>query len=274
MSNQLRSRKLGFIGGGNMASALIGGLLASNVIEQERVRVSEPDPARREVIENKFGISASANNAEICQFAEVLVLCVKPQVIDAAVESCRAALSSSTLVVSILAGVPCARLERVLGGPCRVVRAMPNTPALVGAGATALCAGRRASGDDLELASEMFRAVGSVVELPESLFDVVTALSGSGPGYFMLVVEALVDGAVQMGMPRSIAQQLTVQTMLGSAKLQIDTAQEPASLRAQVTSPGGTTSAGLFALEKAGVRRGLMQAITDASKRSRVLGGD
>ncbi len=265
--------KFGMIGGGMMGEALISRLLAQNVFVAADVLVSEPLLARREFLANQYGIRVTADNSEVA-IAEILLLAIKPQVFDTVAQQITATLQQSktpSLVLSILAGTTLTKLEAAF--PQRaVVRAMPNTPATVGAGVTAIAPGTHIQPHHLEQAQEIFAAVGEVVQVPESMMDAVTGLSGSGPGYIALVIEALTDGGVAVGLPRAIAAKLAVQTVKGSAQLLQDTNLHPAMLKDQVTSPGGTTIAGIAHLEQAGLRSALIEAVRAAYLRSQELG--
>lgn len=268
----MAERRIGLIGGGNMAAALARGLLASGRVTPENLQASDPSEARRAVLAREYGISVTADNAEVARFANVLVLAVKPQAMDAALGSIAGALSADATIVSIAAGVPLAALEARLPPGARVVRAMPNTAAIALAGATGLCAGSRAGASDLDAARELFEAVGTASVVDEGLLDAVTGLSGSGPAYVMLVIEALADGGVQMGLSRETAQLLAAQTVYGAAKLLLETKEHPARLKDMVTSPAGTTIAGLSALEAGRLRHTLMDAVAQATRRSQELG--
>ncbi|WP_432821134.1 pyrroline-5-carboxylate reductase [Trichloromonas sp.] len=264
--------KIGFIGGGNMAEAMLKGLLAGT-FPAGQVLVAEPDQARRGLLESRYGIQVVAENLEVVKACELLVLAVKPQLVDEVLTGIAGAFSSNQLLVSILAGVSTAVLESYFDGRPRIIRAMPNTPALVGAGATALCAGQYAGADDMLTARHLFEATGIVQVVGESQMDAVTGLSGSGPAYVFTVIEALADGGVQEGLPRDIALALAVQTLLGAARLVKESGEHPALLRDRVCSPGGTTIAGVKALEQGGLRATLMEAVSQAARRSRELGG-
>jgi pyrroline-5-carboxylate reductase len=257
---------LALVGGGRMGAALLGGLLAAGWAS-DRLTVVEAVEARRRELADAFpGVRVATDPPR----GGGAVLAVKPADVPAAAAALAAA--GVERVVSIAAGVRLAALEEALG-PVPVVRAMPNTPALVGAGATAIAAGSRAGEDDLAWAAEVLGAVGIVVRVPESLLDAVTGLSGSGPAYVFLVAEALIDAGVLAGLPRDLSATLTVQTLLGAARLLAESGDGPEALRAAVTSPGGTTAAGLRALESAGVRAALLDAVSAATERSRQLGG-
>jgi len=262
--------KLSIIGGGVMGEALLSRLLAQQVYLPEAVWVGEHSAARRDSLVQEYGIRATDNNREAIAEADVVLLAVKPQAFAAVTEGL-ATGQSSQLVVSILAGTPLSKLEAAFPGQ-PVVRAMPNTPATVGAGMTAIAPGTHTQPHHLEVARRLFMAVGDVVDVPESLLDAVTGLSGSGPGFVALVIEALADGGVAAGLPRAIAQRLALQTVRGTAELLQTTHLHPAELKDRVTSPGGTTIAGVAALEQAGLRHALIEAVRTASRRSQELG--
>lgn len=261
--------KLLVIGGGKMGSALISGLLASGWATADEVGVVEPVAARRAELEAEHpGLVVSAEAAPTAGTTRTAgaVLAVKP---DQAESACRGLTADR--VLSVVAGIPAARLEAALPDGTVVVRAMPNTPALVGAGVSAISGGSRATAADLDWAEEVLSAVGTVVRLPERLLDAVTGLSGSGPAYVFLVAEALIDAGVAMGLSRDVSRTLAVGTLAGSAALLEGTGEEPAALRAAVTSPGGTTAAGLRALESRAVRSAFVEAVAAATERSRAL---
>lgn len=261
------------IGGGVMGEALLSRLLQRQIYSPDEVLVSEPQPERQAFLVEKYGISATADNRQAAIATEVLLLAIKPQVFTTVVSGLTGLASTPDrpLVLSILAGTPLSKLEAAFGG-YPVVRAMPNTPATVGAGMTAIAAGSSTASHHLELAQRIFAAVGEVVEVPESLMDAVTGLSGSGPGYVALVIEALADGGVAAGLPRAIAQKLAIQTVKGTAQLLQESNLHPGQLKDQVTSPGGTTIAGIAALERAGFRSALIEAVRAAYGRSQELG--
>jgi pyrroline-5-carboxylate reductase len=263
------------VGGGKMGGALLGGLLRSGWAELADVAVVEPVADRRDELAESFPglLVLDAPEADVLgadgERIVGAVLAVKP---DAAEGACRAlAATGVTRLLSIVAGVPSARLEAALGGEPAVVRAMPNTPALVGAGVTAISGGSFATSHDLAWAEDVLSAVGTVVRLPERLLDAVTGLSGSGPAYFFLVAEALMEAGVQMGLAREVSRTLVVETMRGSAELLQETGQDPEALRAMVTSPAGTTAAGIRTLEARAVRSAFMEAVAAATERSRNL---
>ncbi|HEY3811051.1 MAG TPA: pyrroline-5-carboxylate reductase [Acidimicrobiales bacterium] len=265
------------VGGGKMGEALVAGLLRTTWASPEAITVVETDAGRRAELAARHpglpvvgGVRDVARGAAGAAGAVGAVIAVKPADAEAA---CRALTGAGVgRVLSIAAGVTLASLESWLADAVAVVRAMPNTPALVGSGAAAIAGGHAAGADDLAWAQGILEAVGTVVTVPESDLDAVTGLSGSGPAYVFLLAEALIDAGVQVGLSLPVARQLVVQTVLGSARLLAETGDEPAALRAAVTSPGGTTAAGLRVLEAAGVRQAVVDAVAAATERSRELG--
>jgi len=266
-----KNKKIGFIGGGNMAEAFIKGLLDAGA-KKENIRFFEPFAARRQHVEEAYGIACAEDNRDLVEASEIVVLAIKPQIVREVLPPINGGLGREKLLISILAGVNTQTLEELLGGAPRVVRAMPNTPALVDAGAAAICAGAHAEPGDLDLASELFAAVGTVVQVSESQMDAVTGLSGSGPAFVYTVIEALAAGGVQEGLRLDVAHQLAVQTVFGAAKLVKETGEHPALLREKVCSPGGTTIAAIRTLEERGLRASLMEAVAVATRRSQELG--
>lgn len=262
--------KLVVLGGGRMGEALVKGVVIGGWAEIGEVVVVEPQATRRDQLGAAHPGLVVAERPETMDGAGGAVVAVKPADAEAA---CRALAGSGiTRVVSIAAGVPLGDLRSWLGPGPALLRAMPNTPALVGAGVSALAAGPDVGEADLVWAEGVLGAVGAVVRLPEALLDAVTGLSGSGPAYVFLVAEALIDGGVLAGLPHSVSRDLTVQTLLGAAQLLDETGEAPTALRAAVTSPGGTTAAGVRVLERQGVRSALMEAVVAATERSRELG--
>ena len=269
---RLRGRKIGFLGGGNMAEALIRGLLHSHSVGAEQIRASDVKEERLAELREKYAIETSPDNEVLAGWADVLVIAVKPQIVDRILAPLAAGLEASDLVISIAAGVPIEVIEARLPEGARVIRTMPNMPAIALAGATAIAAGAHATAEDVEIARALFQAVGRVVVLDESLLDAVTGLSGSGPAYVMLMIEALADGGVKVGLGRDAALMLAAQTVYGAAKLQLETGEHPGRLKDMVTSPGGTAIAGLHTLESGGLRRTLIDAVESAANRSAELG--
>lgn len=261
--------KFGFIGSGKMASALVHGVTQSGAVPRDCVLVTDIYAAAAQKLATEAGVTALPTNADVVAAADTLVICVKP---NDALAALRDLNTSGKLVISIVAGLQLADLQKAAGQGTRIIRVMPNTPALVHEGAAGYALGEGATADDGKIADLLFGAVGKVVAVKESLIDVVTGLSGSGPAYIYLVIEAMADGAVLMGLPRDLALRLAAQTVLGSAKMVLETGLHPAVLRDQVTSPGGTTIAAVEALENGGARAAFIAAVRVATERARELG--
>ncbi|MET0385977.1 MAG: pyrroline-5-carboxylate reductase [Polyangiales bacterium] len=264
------SQSFAFIGGGNMAGALIHGLIETGTARAEQVLVSDVRPEGLAQLHQRYGVRTSTDNREACR-SDVVILSVKPQIFPALLPDIAPHLGASSLVISIAAGVPLAAIEAQLPA-ARVVRAMPNTPALASAGATALAGGVRASTADLALASAIFASVGEVVTVTDAQMDAVTALSGSGPAYVFLLVESLATAGAQLGLPPEVAAQLAAQTVYGAGKLLHESSDTPSELRRKVTSPGGTTAAGLQALEQHGFPAAVAACLDAACRRGGELG--
>jgi len=265
-------RRIGFVGAGNMAKALVRGFVSSGLVDAAHVQASDPSEERRAAAARDLGIVAHADNESLGRFADLLVIAVKPQMVATVLDELAPLVTRETVVISIAAGVTLSSIEGRLPPGTRVVRAMPNTPAIAGAAATAIARGSSATHEDVELAAALFGAVGKVVTVDEGLMDAVTGLSGSGPAYVMLVIEALTEGGVRVGIGPEAAQLLAIQTVYGAAKLLLETGEQPAKLREMVTSPGGTTVAGLKALESGGLRSVLIDAVRCATERAHELG--
>lgn len=266
-----KSIEIGFLGGGNMAEALVRGLVA-NGRQPASLMVSEPDAAKRRQMAKRYRVGTTADNDELVAESRVVVIAVKPQVLPAVLSALAPSPRRPELFVSIAAGVPSARIESLLGSGARVVRAMPNTPCLVGKAASVLCAGAHATASDLRTAKAIFAAVGDAhVVADEELMHLVTALSGSGPAYVYRFVEAMVAAAEQASMDPELARRLAYQTVAGAAEMLIATGQEPAELRRAVSSPGGTTLAGLEAMDAHGFADAVAAALAAAAARSREL---
>ena len=262
---------VGFVGTGNMAEALIRGLTSASVVDPRQIIGSDPRRERCQEMADRYKIWTTTENVEVARRSDILVLSVKPQIMAKVLDEIAPEVRPSALTISIAAGIPLAAIEAKLPR-ARVVRTMPNTPALVGVGATAIAAGGHATAEDLAAAKRIFDSVGITVVLEEAQMDAVTGLSGSGPAYMFLIIEALSDAGVKVGLSRYNAQALAAQTVLGSAKLLIETNEHPGRLKDMVTSPGGTAIAGLHTLEEGGLRTTLMNAVEAATKRSRELG--
>lgn len=267
-------KRIAFCGAGNMAGALVRGLLASGAVGADQIWCVDVRPERLEELAKKHGVRTGRDNREAAAWADVVFLATKPQVFDRLLPDVAAGIRPEALAVSIAAGIPIAAIEARLPEGARVVRTMPNTPAIVDAGATAIAAGTHATAEDLALVKRIFDDIGIGIVLDESLLDAVTGLSGSGPAYIFLIIEALSDAGVKVGLHRDSAQLLAAQTVLGSAKLLIETGEHPGRLKDQVTSPGGTAIAGLHTLEAGGLRKTLMDAVETATARAKQLGED
>lgn len=264
--------RIGFLGAGKMATALARGWVQAGLITPESVYASDPHAEARAHFSEATGSFCFAENSEVIRQSDVLVLAVKPQVVPGLLPEVRQKLEERHLIVSIVAGVTLTRLARELGEDRHIIRVMPNTPCLVGASASAYAASGNATPQEIGLIDHLLNRVGKAFAVPERMLDAVTGLSGSGPAYVFLIIEALSDGGVRMGLPRDIATQLAAQTVLGAAKLLLETGQHPGALKDMVASPGGTTIAGLHALEKGGLRAALIDAVQAATTRSVELG--
>lgn len=269
MASALR-KKITFVGGGQMAEAIIGGLLAGNVCSPEFLWATDPVPARCDRLKSQFAVRVGSDNRQAVAWADVVILAVKPQVLAPVLEEIGGDLHR-VLVISIAAGVTIQAMMNQAPGATRVIRAMPNMPALVREGMTALAWTAALAEEDKEIARAVFQAVGRVIPIEERLMDAVTGLSGSGPAYVFQAIEALADGGVKMGLPRQTAEVLAAQTVLGAAKMVLESGDHPAKLKDRVASPGGTTIAGLHRLEEGRFRATLMGAVEAATKRSKEL---
>jgi pyrroline-5-carboxylate reductase len=263
---------IGFIGAGKMATALVRGIVQAGLVKPRQIIASDVSEAARTTFSKEVGAKSTAFNPEVLKFARVLLLAVKPDQIAGILKEIRPHFRKDHLLISIAAGVPLAKLEGGLTEGTRVIRVMPNTPALVGASATAFSLGRSATPEDGQLAHQLFSAVGIAYQVKEELLDAVTGLSGSGPAYVYLMIEALSDGGVAAGLPRDVATRLAAQTMLGGAKMVLETGLHPGALKDMVASPGGTTIEGIRELECGMVRGALMNAVRAAAEKSKQLG--
>jgi pyrroline-5-carboxylate reductase len=272
VGNPLDDKKIGFIGAGAMAEALASALVAFG-FPKDRLTASDPDPARREIFEARLGISISEDNNDAVAESDIVVIAVKPGKVRSTLTRVKGD-PERPLWISIAAGVTLDRLKAALSASARIVRAMPNTPAQVHAGATGFCPSSTAKEADVEAARALFESVGTVWQAPsEDLLDAVTGVSGSGPAYVFVFIEALADAGVRQGLPRDAAHALACQTVFGAAKLVIESGMHPAQLKDRVASPGGTTIAGLERLEAGGLRAAIFQAVEGATQRSRSLRG-
>ena len=268
----LKGRTVGFLGAGNMGEALIKGLLAARLVPAQAIFATDVRPERLKELDRQYGIQVSSDNAELVKRADIVILAVKPQIMDAVATEIAPAVTRGKLLISIAAGVATDKIRARLPRDARLIRVMPNTPALVLEGATAIARAEGLEPGDLDVAREIFGAVGRVVVLGEEMIDAVTGLSGSGPAYVAVVIESLADGGVRMGLDRATAMTLATQTVLGAAKLLLETGLHPGALKDMVSSPGGTTIAGIAALEEGGLRTTFIKAVERATQRSRELG--
>lgn len=273
-SDKMKSAKVVFVGGGNMATALVHGMVSSGTCPRSSIVVSDISPERIEFFKKEAGVGAVGSNREAVAGADIVVLAVKPQVMDVALGELKGHVPGKALVVSIAAGITTGHIEEKLGEGTRVVRVMPNTPALVRAGAAALCGGRWATIDDLQITQTMMEAVGVAVRVSEPEMDAVTALSGSGPAYVFCLIEAMLQAARELKLEDEVARKLVYATVGGAAKLISETGVGAAELRQRVTSKGGTTAAAVAVLDKAGTAATLVKAILAAHHRSKELSGN
>lgn len=267
----LKGKKLAIIGGGKMGSIIARGLIHQKIISTSDIRVTDIDAARLKYLRTSLKIKSSSDNRQTVREADIVILAVKPQNMAATLHEIKPSIDKSKTVISIAAGITTKFIETILGKDVRVVRVMPNTPALAGEGAAAIAAGRHAKTGDVKMTLAIFNAVGISVEVREKLMDAVTGLSGSGPAYFFLMIEAMIEAGVKTGLTRKLAKTLAAQTMLGAARLCMESDQEPAELRAMVTSPNGTTFAGLKVLEEKNIRAIIVAAVQAATRRSKEL---
>jgi len=267
-----RSNLIGFLGAGKMATALARGFISAEIAFPREIIASDLSPAARKNFSAETGAQISASNTDVLKFANILILAVKPDQVAGVLSELKSAWTKKHLLISIAAGVTISKIENLLPTGSRVIRVMPNTPALVGESASAFALGKNATPADAELAKKLLSAVGVALQVKESLLDAVTGLSGSGPAYVYQFIEALSDGGVAAGLPRDISTKLAAQTVLGAAKMVLQTGQHPGALKDQVTSPGGTTIEGLHALEKGKMRATVMSAVRAAAEKSKKLG--
>jgi pyrroline-5-carboxylate reductase len=264
--------RIGIIGAGKIGSAIVRGITGAGLVSKDQVMASDVSDVLRQSIAKELGIKVTPDNGKICDFANIVILAVKPQIVDSVIKEVARKLGKAKLLVSVAAGVPLSRLQANLGKGARVVRVMPNIPCVVGAGASGYAAGAHATEGDLEKVGLILNSFGIALPVEEKYLDAVTGLSGSGPAYVFLFIEALADGGVQAGLSREVALKLALQTVYGSARMALESAKHLGELRDEVTSPGGTTIAGLYALEQKGFRGTVMEAVASATRRSQELG--
>lgn len=266
------NKRIAFIGAGNMTEALVTGLLKAEAAQADELYATDILPARLNHLHARFQIKVGCENAAAADWGQIVILSVEPQTLDGVLDEIRSSLHADSLVISVAAGYPIQRVLSRLKSESRVVRAMPNTPSSVLEGVSALAFGPGLSEEDVRLARIIFESVGKVVVVEEHLMDAVTGLSGSGPAYIFVMIEALADGGVKMGLPRSVAELLAAQTVLGAARMLLESGEHPGRLKDRVASPGGTTIAGIHKLEEGRLRATLIAAVEAAAKRSQELG--
>lgn len=263
--------KLGFIGAGNMAAAIMGGILREKLCRGEDILASRRSEEALNALRERYGIQITTVNTRVAEWAEVLFLAVKPQMLEAVIEEIRSCLRKDQLIISVAAGKTIAWLEGELHTPVKLIRSMPNTPALVGEGCTAFCGNAGVGEAEYELAARIFDCCGTSFQVPESLMDTVGAVSGSSPAYVFMFMEAMADAAVAGGMPRALAYRMAGQAVLGSAKLMLETGEHPGVLKDMVCSPAGTTICGVKVLEERGMKAAVMGALEACIERSRKI---
>jgi pyrroline-5-carboxylate reductase len=268
----LSSRTIGFIGAGNMAEALISGLLYGRRIAPAQLLASDINASRVARLHETYKIEAAPTNRDVAKQANILVLAVEPQVLDEALADLAVVIQQETLIISVAAGYPIARIAQYVPGTPRIVRSMPNTPSLIREGVTAVAYDARLSDANAGIVQALFESIGQVVKVEEGALDAVTGLSGGGPAYVYVMIEALADGGVKAGLPRETAQLLAAQTVSGAARMVLESREHPGMLKDRVASPGGTTISGLHELERGGLRATLISAVEAATRRSQELG--
>jgi pyrroline-5-carboxylate reductase len=264
--------KIGIIGAGKIGSAIARGIIRAGLVAKDQVMASDVSEPLRQSIAKQLGIKVTPDNGKVCDFADIVILAVKPQIVDSVLKESARKLGRVKLLVSVAAGVPVSRLEANLAQGARVVRVMPNIPCVVGAGAAGYAGGEHATAKDMEMVGLVLNSFGVALPVEEKYLDAVTGLSGSGPAYVFLFIEALADGGVQAGLSREVALKLALQTVYGSARMALESSKHLGELKDEVTSPGGTTIAGLYALEQRGFRATVMEAVATATRRSQELG--
>ena len=268
----MMKEKIGVIGAGKIGAAIARGVIRAGLVTKDQVMASDVSDALRQSLAKELGVKATADNRKVTDFADIVMLAVKPQIVDPVAKEIAGKLGKAKLLVSVAAGVPIARIESNLAAGARVVRVMPNIPCVVGAGAAGFAGGAHATAADLEKVGAILNSFGVGLPVEEKYLDAVTGLSGSGPAYVFLFIEALADGGVQVGLSRDVALKLALQTVYGAARMALESAKHLGELKDEVTSPGGTTIAGLHVLEQKGFKGTVMDAVLNATKRSQELG--
>lgn len=268
----MNNPRIGFIGAGVMGGAIIKGLISSDFIQKENIIASEVTQELAQKAFDALGIKVVTDNKELIKNSDVIVLATKPYIIKKLLVSLKDFFSEDKLVISIAAGVSTETIEETLEQQIPVIRTMPNTPALIGEGMTAVCRGKYVKDEQIKFAAELFSKVGRYVEVPENLINAVTGISGSGPAFVYLMIEALADGGLKLGLPKKTAIELAAQTFIGAAKLVLETGKHPSVLKDEVTTPGGTTIAGLATMESEGVRSALIKTVGETARVAKELG--
>lgn len=267
----LSNKTIGIIGAGNIGTAVIGGILRAKLSDPKNIYASRRNASALEQLSKQFHINTTSDNRKVAKSAAIILVSVKPQNAKQVLTEIRDVVDDSKIIISVMAGIKTSLINQLLGSSCPVIRTMPNTPVLVDSGATAISPGRYARDEHMKIAQTIFKSVGKVEFVPEQLMDAVTGLSGSGPAYIYMVIEAMTDGGVKMGIPREIAHRLAAQTVFGAARLVIETGKHPAILKDEVTTPGGTAIAAVHELETHGLRTMLINAVSTATARSKEL---
>lgn len=265
-------KHIGFIGAGKMAQAIINGILNSGFSTLDNISAFEPDKKIVDSLKQDFNLDFCLNNIEVAEKSDIIIICVKPHFVETVLKEIKDSLTVDKTIISIAAGISTKKMENVIREGIPVIRVMPNTPALVGEGMSALCKGKNCNQKTMNYALELFSKFGRVLEIEEKLINAVTGVSGSGPAFMYLIIEALADGGVRLGLKKEVAIELAAQTALGAAKMIIETGKHPAILKDEVTTPAGTTAEGLYSMEKDNIRASLIRAVVKTARRSEELG--
>ncbi|MDD3014775.1 MAG: pyrroline-5-carboxylate reductase [Candidatus Gastranaerophilales bacterium] len=268
----MNNMKIGFIGAGNMGKAIINGLINSNFISGENILAAEISEQIAERISSELKITVFTDNKELVKKSDIIVLCVKPHFIQSVIENIKGCLTENKLIISIAAGISTGFIEKIIDNKIPVIRVMPNTPALLGEGMAAICRGQHVSDEQMKFTLELFSKIGRSIEIQEKLINAVTGISGSGPAFIYTIIEALADGGVKLGLPKNVAIELAAQTTLGAAKMILETNKHPSVLKDEVTTPGGTTIAGLMIMEEYKVRSALSKTVQETARVADELG--
>ena len=270
--NKIADKKIGFIGAGKMGGAIIKGVLDSGFLTKENIVISENSEHTAKIASEILGLPVDTDNNALVRNSDIIFLCTKPFVLRDVISGIKTELTGDKLLVSIAAGISTETIESAAGVEIPVIRVMPNTPALVGEGMTAVCKGKYADSEHINLVMDIFSQIGRCVEVPEKLIDAVTGISGSGPAFFYLMIEAMADGGVKLGIPKATALELAAQTALGAAKMILETGKHPSVLKDEVTTPGGCTAAGLSVMEEQKIRAGLIRTVEETARVAKGLG--